>query len=126
MSSQERKTDQGSGETEQQARGKSSEEAAPVDAPGERPTAHESDLFPSTTAPRYFGTGSYGTGGSTTEGNDGIGDLNPLGGYGTFTDAGGPGSPTLYGEELPLAGVAPPETGAPAPQKAAEKPVAKS
>ena len=41
-------------------------------------------------------------GGSHSEGGDAIGDLNPLGGYGSFTDAGGPGSATLYGEELPL------------------------
>jgi len=38
-------------------------------------------------------------GGSHSEGGDAIGDLNPLGG---FTDAGGLGSATLYGEELPL------------------------
>jgi len=67
-----------------------------------RPTAHESDLFPPTAGPRYFGTGSYEMGGSHAMGSDAIGDLNPLGGYGSFTDAGGPGSATLYGEELPV------------------------
>ena len=86
-------------------------EAAPAGgtSQGQKPTAHESDLFPAADAPRYFGTGSYGTGGSTNEGNDGIGDLNPLGGYGSFTDAGGPGSPTLYGEETPTPGSPPSE-----------------
>ena len=66
------------------------------------PPAHESDLFPQGSGPRYFGTGRYGTGGSNAEGNDGIGELNPRGGYGRFTDAGGPGTSTLYGEEPPV------------------------
>ncbi|HTV51734.1 MAG TPA: hypothetical protein VME21_11110, partial [Steroidobacteraceae bacterium] len=66
------------------------------------PTAHESSLFPAGSGPRYFGTGSYATGGSNAEGNDGIGQLNSRGGYGSFTDAGGPGASTLYGEESPL------------------------
>jgi hypothetical protein len=67
------------------------------DSPGSM--AHESDLFPPSSGPRYFGTGRYGTGGSNAEGNDGIGELNPRGGYGSFTDAGGPGATALYGDE---------------------------
>ena len=67
-----------------------------------QPITHESDLFPAEVGPRYFGTGRYGTGGSNAEGNDGIGDPNPRGGYGSFTDAGGRGASTLYGEEAPI------------------------
>lgn len=65
-----------------------------------RPQVHESDLFPPAAGGRYFGSGSYEMGG-THEGSDASADLNPLGGYGTFSDAGGPGSTTLYGEEEP-------------------------
>jgi hypothetical protein len=99
MSTQEFKNVAGPEQTEQEASGKSPEEAAPGGAVRKRPTAHESDLFPSSSGPRYFGTGSYEMGGSHAEGSDAIGEINPLGGYGTFTDAGGPGSETLYGEE---------------------------
>jgi hypothetical protein len=76
-------------------------EAAVVEAQNQQavPSPHETELFPPPAEPRYFGTGSYATGGSTTEGNYAIRDLNPLGGYGSFTDAGGPGSTTLLGEE---------------------------
>jgi hypothetical protein len=81
-----------------------------------RPTVHESDIFPPPTGARYFGTGSYEMGGTHAEGSDAIGDLNALGGYGTFSDAGGPGSATLYGEELPKV------SGAPAEGDAAESP----
>jgi len=84
----------------QQPSGAERERASVVE--GRRRTVHESDLFPPTAGPHYFGTGSYEMGGSHSEGGDAIGDLNPLGGYGSFTDAGGPGSATLYGEELPL------------------------
>jgi len=75
---------------------------------GEKPRVHESDLFPPAAGPRYFGTGAYEMGGSHAEGSDAVGDLNPLGGYGTFSDAGGPGSTTLYGAELPPVSGAPP------------------
>jgi len=64
-----------------------------------RPTTHAADLFPPAAGPRYFGTGSYEMGGSHAEGSDAVGDLNPIGGYGSFSDAGGPGSTLLYGEE---------------------------
>jgi len=123
MSSEERNTDRAPEQAEQQARGKS-DEAAPAEAARERPRAHESDLFPPTPGPRYFGTGSYGGGGSNTEGNAGIGDLNPLGGFGTFTDAGGPGSPALYGEELPLLGGTPAGVVTEAAETPAEEPAA--
>jgi hypothetical protein len=67
----------------------------------EGPKLHESDIFPPPGGPRYFGTGSYEMGGTHAEGSDAIGEVNPLGGYGTFSDAGGPGSTTLYGQEVP-------------------------
>lgn len=69
----------------------------------ERPVHHEADIFPTPSKPSLFGTGSYEMGGTHAEGSDAVGDLNPLGGYGTFSDAGGPGSTTLYGEEAPEA-----------------------
>ena len=62
-------------------------------------SADERELFPPPAEPRYFGTGSYGTGGPIGEGNYALGEVNPRGGYGTFTDAGGPGSTALLGEE---------------------------
>lgn len=58
----------------------------------------EAELFPPAVEPALFGTGSYRTGGSNAEGNYRMGELNPRGGYGTFSDAGGPGSTVLYGE----------------------------
>jgi len=64
-----------------------------------RPATRAAELFPPAAGPRYFGTGSYEMGGSHAEGSDAVGDLNPLGGYGSFSDAGGPGSTLLYGEE---------------------------
>jgi len=84
----------------QQPSGAEQERASVVEE--RRRTVHESDLFPPTSGPHYFGTGGYQMGRSHSEGSDAIGDLNPLGGYGSFTDAGGLGSATLYGEELPL------------------------
>jgi hypothetical protein len=80
----------------------------------QRPTVHESDIFPPASGSRYFGTGSYEMGGTHAEGSDAVGDLNPLGGYGTFNDAGGPGSTALYGEDLPAV------SGAPADDDATE------
>jgi hypothetical protein len=69
-------------------------------APGNPPaTVDEAEIFPPPVGPRYFGTGSYRTGGSNAEGNYGLGEVNPRGGYGSFTDAGGPGATTLLGEE---------------------------
>ena len=62
------------------------------------PAPHESELFPAPVAPRYFGTGDYDSGG-THVGNYAVGDVNRQGGYGTFTDAGGPGGAALLGEE---------------------------
>jgi len=70
-------------------------------AGAERRVVHEEEIFPPFPAARYFGTGSYEMGGSHAQGSDAIGDLNPLGGYGTLSDAGGPGSTTLYGDETP-------------------------
>jgi hypothetical protein len=64
----------------------------------ERHTApDETELFPPASEPSYFGTGSYGTGGWNV---GRIGEINPRGGYGSFTDAGGFGANTLYGEEV--------------------------
>jgi hypothetical protein len=92
--------------SEQSQSDRPKESAEPVAEAGSPPaphsTAHESDLFPAGAGPNYFGTGRYGTGGSNAEGNDGIGEINPRGGYGSFTDAGGPGASTLYGEEAPV------------------------
>lgn len=61
----------------------------------------ESEVFREGVGPQYFGSGSYGLGGSTQEGNYGAGESNPQGGVGSFTDAGGYGSSTLYGLEVP-------------------------
>jgi len=58
-------------------------------------------LFPPPIEPRFFGTGDYDSGGPHT-GNYALGETNPQGGYGSFTDAGGPGSTALLGQE-PLA-----------------------
>lgn len=63
----------------------------------------EAELFAAGTDPQYFGTGSYGLGGSNQEGNYGLGESNPQGGYGTFTDSGGYGATTLYGLDVPPA-----------------------
>jgi len=80
-------------------------DAAPTeqvtDAQTEAP--HEAELFPPGVEPQYFGTGSYISGGSNAEGNYGLGDTNPRGGYGTFQVAGGYGAAQLYGEEVPPA-----------------------
>jgi hypothetical protein len=62
------------------------------------PKREESELFAPPAGPRYFGTGSY-EGGGTHTGSYALGDVNRQGGYGTFTDAGGPGSTELLGEE---------------------------
>lgn len=80
-----------------------------------RRTVHEADIFPPAAGARYFGTGSYEMGGTHAEGSDALGELNPTGGYGTFNDAGGPGSTTLYGEEE-----LPPEPGVPPEGEAAK------
>jgi len=85
---------------------------AVVNTSPQRPTVHEADILPTPSGPRLFGTGSYGMGGTHAEGSDALGDLNPLGGYGTFNDAGGPGSTTLYGEPAPAETGTPPEADA--------------
>jgi hypothetical protein len=61
----------------------------------------EASLFAVGQGPRLFGEGSYLTGGSTAEGNYALPDSNPRGGYGSFSDAGGFGSPQLLGETEP-------------------------
>lgn len=61
----------------------------------------EASLFAGGTGPRLFGEGSYLTGGSPAEGNYALPDPNPRGGYGSFSDAGGFGSPKLLGEDEP-------------------------
>jgi hypothetical protein len=58
----------------------------------------ETRLFPEAPNPRYFGTGSYVSGGPIAEGNYALPDPNPRGGYGCFEDAGGYGSTKLLGE----------------------------
>lgn len=63
----------------------------------------ESEVFREGIAPQYFGAGSYGRGGSNQEGHYGLGESNPQGGVGSFTDAGGYGSSTLYGLDVPPA-----------------------
>ncbi len=77
------------------------ERAPQTPAEGQRPahTPDETELFAPGVDPQYFGSGSYGMGGSNQEGNYGLGETNPRGGYGSFTDSGGYGSPTLYGLE---------------------------
>ncbi|MGH8261141.1 MAG: hypothetical protein ACREUG_15775, partial [Steroidobacteraceae bacterium] len=61
-------------------------------------TCDEAQLFPEAPRPRYFGEGSYVSGGPTAEGNYALPDPNPRGGYGCFDDAGGVGSTRLLGE----------------------------
>ena len=61
-------------------------------------TCGEGELFPEVRRPRYFGEGSYTSGGSVSEGNYALPDPNPRGGYGCFDDAGGVGSTELLGE----------------------------
>lgn len=87
------------------------EPAGPVEGPVEaRPDVdsveakraeHTANLFPSAPGARLFGEGSYLTGGSPAEGNYAPPDPNPLGGYGSFDDAGGVGSTELLGGKTP-------------------------
>jgi hypothetical protein len=78
------------------AREDSAEKRATPTEEHERHTApDETELFPPSGETSYFGTGSYSTGGW----NLARGDINPRGGYGSFTDAGGFGATRLYGEE---------------------------
>jgi hypothetical protein len=114
MSTQENEGDRATQGTEQDARQTSPPaQNAVLTTSAEQPAHHEHhehhepDLVLPPTGSRYFGTGSYEMGGTHAEGSDAVGDLNPVGGYGTFNDAGGPGSTTLYGEEAPVASQTP-------------------
>jgi hypothetical protein len=62
------------------------------------PHRNSMDLFPPPVEPRFFGMGNYDSGGTHT-GNYALGEINRRGGYGAFTDAGGPGSTLLLGNE---------------------------
>lgn len=77
-------------------------EARPdVDSVEAKRAEHTANLFPSAPGARLFGEGSYLTGGSPAEGNYAPPDPNPLGGYGSFDDAGGVGSTELLGGKTP-------------------------
>ena len=69
-----------------------------ADAANSEVSCEETKLFPDVPAPRYFGEGSYTSGGPVSEGNYALPDPNPRGGYGCFDDAGGIGSTELLGE----------------------------
>ncbi len=76
---------------------------------------HTAELFARPRQPRFFGVGDYDSGGPHT-GNADLGELNPQGGYGSFTDAGGPGSTALLGEEA-VEAEEPAAIGEPGPAK---------
>jgi len=97
------KTESGKETTQSGARPQTQPAAAPSEPGKKREPADETELFAPGVDPQYFGSGSYGMGGSNQEGNYGLGEINPRGGYGDFTDAGGYGSTALYGEESPPA-----------------------
>lgn len=69
---------------------------APDPACGSNPD--EEALFGAGTGPRLFGEGGYADGGSNQEGNWERRATHPHGGYGRFSDAGGPGATQLLGE----------------------------
>jgi hypothetical protein len=88
------------GALEKPSREPSAESAKPSQA---GKIVDEAEVFPPGVDPQYFGSGSYGLGGSNQEGNYGLGETNPQGGYGQFSDSGGYGASTLYGLDVPPA-----------------------